>query len=344
MKLAVLTDPKFALHEPPPGHPERPERAEVFDVVAARAVERGAAVLEPAGATDAQIARVHDAAHLERLTSLSGRAAMIDADTYTSPESVEVARLAAGACVAGVDWILDGHGTRAAALVRPPGHHAEPGRAMGFCLINNVAVAAAHALARGLSRIAVVDFDVHHGNGTQAAFESDPRVLYVSTHQWPLYPGTGLVDESGRGDGEGFTVNVPMEAGSGDEDYDAVFDRVVVPVLEAFAPELLLVSAGFDAHERDPLAGMRLSTSGFGSLMARLAAVSGSACVGRMLLVTEGGYDASALASSLDRSLSVMAGDSPAPRGAGAGAAVGERGARAAARARAVQARYWRGL
>ncbi len=249
--LAIASDDRFAWHEPPPGHPERPERAEVFDVVASRARARGAVTLEFGEATGEQLARVHDAAYLERLASLAGRAARIDADTFTSPESVELARRAAGACIAGVDWILGGHGARAAALVRPPGHHAEPARGMGFCLINNAAVASAHALAQGAPRVAVIDFDVHHGNGTQAAFESDPRVLFVSTHQWPLYPGSGLADEAGRGDGEGFTVNVPMEAGCGDGDYDAVFRQVVVPVLEAYAPSLVIVSAGYDAHERD---------------------------------------------------------------------------------------------
>lgn len=343
MTLAIASDERFVWHEPPPGHPERPERAEVFDVVASRARARGAVALEFCEATDEQLARIHDGAYLERLASLRGRAARIDADTFTSPESVELARLAAGACIAGVDWILDGNGSRSAALVRPPGHHAEPARGMGFCLINNAAVASSHALARGVNRVAVVDFDVHHGNGTQAAFESDPRVLYVSTHQWPLYPGSGLADESGCGDGEGFTVNIPMEAGCGDGDYDAVFRQVVVPVLEAYAPSLLIVSAGYDAHERDALAGMRMTEHGYARLMSRLVALSGACADGRMLLVTEGGYDLTALAASLEASLLAMEGAEPS--GADAGAQpLPARGERAAAQARAVQARYWRGL
>jgi acetoin utilization deacetylase AcuC-like enzyme len=255
-----------------------------------------------------------------------------------------LARRAAGACIAGVDWILDGHGARAAALVRPPGHHAEPARGMGFCLINNAAVASSHALARGVERVAVVDFDVHHGNGTQAAFESDPRVLFVSTHQWPLYPGSGLAGEAGCGDGEGFTVNVPMEAGCGDGDYDTVFRQVVVPVLHAYAPSLVIVSAGYDAHERDALAGMRMTERGYARLMSHLVAVSGACANGRMLLVTEGGYDLTALAASLEASLLVMGGGEE-PVGANAGTQPPfARGERAAAEARAVQARYWRGL
>ncbi|MEW5980953.1 MAG: histone deacetylase [Acidobacteriota bacterium] len=342
MILAVATDERFALHEPPPGHPERFERAEVFDVVAARARERGAMALPMVEATDGQLGRVHEGTYLERLAALSGRAAMLDPDTFTSPESVALARLAAGACTTGVDRMLDGAVDRVAALVRPPGHHAEPGRAMGFCLVNNAAVAAAHALARGVPRVAVVDFDVHHGNGTQAAFAAEPRVLYVSTHQWPFYPGSGSVSEVGRGEGEGYTVNIPMEAGSGDSDYDAVFSQVVIPVLQEYAPSLLIISAGYDAHERDPLGGMRMSESGYATLMSRLASATQSCCAGRMLLVTEGGYDLTALASALDASLRVMAGetradapecDTPCPRGA-----------RASVQARAVQARYWRGL
>lgn len=336
---------RFALHEPPPGHPERPDRADVFDAVATEAVARGAEALDPMTATDDQLARVHDGGYLERLAALSGRATMLDADTFTSPESVELARLAAGACVTGIDALLDGCAVRAAALVRPPGHHAEPGRGMGFCLLNNAAVASAHALSRGVARVAVVDFDVHHGNGTEAAFDTDPRVLYVSTHQWPLYPGSGLVTDVGRGPGEGYTVNVPMPAGCGDADYDAVYRQIVVPVLEQYRPVVLIVSAGYDAHERDPLAGMRMSAAGFGRLTGYLARVADGFCSGRMLLVTEGGYDLSALGSSLDASLSVMMGEARPPENADAPSQTSsERGARAAAAARAAQGRYWRGL
>jgi acetoin utilization deacetylase AcuC-like enzyme len=249
---------------------------------------------------------------------------MLDPDTFTSPQSVAVAALAAGAALSGLEWILQegsaaadaGAATdvprRALALVRPPGHHAEAGRAMGFCLHNNVAVAAAAALATGLRRVAIVDYDVHHGNGTQHSFYQDPRVLFISTHQYPFYPGSGSAGETGDGDGRGFTVNVPLESGCTDGDYVLVCDRLIVPVLDEYAPELVLVSAGFDAHERDPLAHMRMSAAGFGALTARLAAAADRHARGRLLLVTEGGYDLPAFGDSLDVVVRALAGE-PVP-------------------------------
>jgi acetoin utilization deacetylase AcuC-like enzyme len=247
--------------------------------------------------------------------------------------------------VNGVDAVLNGEAKVAAALVRPPGHHSGPARARGFCLVNSVAVAAAHALARGVARVAIVDFDVHHGNGTQEIFERDPRVLFVSTHQWPHYPGSGLVGETGSGPGEGFTVNLPLPAGATDADYDLVFRQVVVPVVTAFEPELVLVSAGFDAHERDPLAGMRLTEAGFASLSRHIREIAERCCGGRLVLTTEGGYDMAALASSLDASLAAL---TAAPAGEGAhpapAAGAAPRAAAVVAESRAVLSRYWRGL
>ena len=196
------------------------------------------------------------------------------------------------------------------ALVRPPGHHAERDRAMGFCLFNNVAVAAAHARSLGAERVAIVDYDVHHGNGTQHIFEGDPSVLYVSLHQFPYYPGTGAADEIGAGAGAGFTVNLPLEAGATDEDYRLVFADVVLPVLRQFKPDLVLVSAGFDAHERDPLAGMRLTTGAFAAMTMELRQVAEECCGGRIVAVTEGGYDLQALGASLDAVVRVLADDS----------------------------------
>ena len=204
------------------------------------------------------------------MAATAGQAVMLDPDTFTSPDSYDIARLAAGATVQAAEHAV-AEREPAFALVRPPGHHAEPDRAMGFCLFNNVAVAAAAMLARGLERIAIVDIDVHHGNGTQAMFYEEPRVLYVSTHQFPFYPGTGAADEIGAGDGRGFTVNVPMEAGSTDADYALVHRDIVGPVLDEFRPELVLVSAGYDAHERDPLASMRMTTEGYGAMVGLCA-------------------------------------------------------------------------
>ena len=284
---------------------------------------RGGTVLQPRPATHDELSRVHDERYLELIVGTAGRAVKLDPDTYTSPESHDVALLAAGAALTAIDRIVGHRGagpppsrapelTRAFAFVRPPGHHAERDRAMGFCLYNNAAVAAAHALQRGAARIAIVDYDVHHGNGTQSMFYDDPRVLYASTHQSPFYPGTGDATQVGRGKGRGFTLNVPLEAGCTDADYLAVWRALVTPVLEQFGPDVIIVSAGFDAHERDPLAGMRLTAEGYAALTAELCSVSHLVCGGRLVLVTEGGYDLSALTECLELTVAVVAGQQPA--------------------------------
>src|SRR3954464_1812297 len=246
--MLLIASPRFGEHTTPPGHPERPERADVFDQLANDWRDTGGRVVVPRPATREELLRVHDAAHVDAIDRTNGKAVMLDPDTFTSPESYEVALLAAGAAVQAAEHA---HGTRetAFALVRPPGHHAERDKAMGFCLFNNVAIAAAAMLDRGLDRVAIVDIDVHHGNGTQWIFYDDPRVLYVSTHQFPFYPGTGAADEIGTGQGEGYTVNVPLEAGATDQDFFAVHAGVIEPILEQFEAELVLISAGFDAHE-----------------------------------------------------------------------------------------------
>src|SRR5688572_23472881 len=243
MALTLFTSPRFADHLTPPGHPERVERHDVMQVVAAEFRRRGGDVREPRPASDEEILRVHERDHLTLIAETAGRAAALDPDTFTSPDSYEVARLAAGAAVTAVDHVLDGGaGERAFALVRPPGHHAERNRAMGFCLFNNVAVAAAHARARGLARVAIVDYDVHHGNGTQWSFYADASVLFVSSHQFPFYPGTGAADEIGIERGRGRTINLPLAAGAAGEDFDLVYDAVAIPVLRQFRPELVLLS------------------------------------------------------------------------------------------------------
>ena len=329
MALTVFTSPRFVDHLTPPGHPERVERAEVMQAVAAEFQQHGGAVIEPRPATDSELGRIHAPAYLDRIRDTSGRATALDADTFTSPETHDAAVLAAGAVLSGVDHVLvtTGRGARAFAMVRPPGHHAERDRAMGFCLFNNVAVGAAHARARGLERVAVVDYDVHHGNGTQQAFYEDPAVLYVSSHQFPYYPGSGAAGEIGAGarsedgasGGEGFTANFPLEAGATDADYERVYG-VVVGMLRQFQPELILLSAGFDAHGDDPLGGMRLTARQFGRLTALVASVADECCKGRLVAVTEGGYDLQALSASLRSVVGVLDGaislsDLPAPMG-----------------------------
>lgn len=321
MPVAVFTSDRGADHLTPPGHPERVERAEVMQVVASEFRRRGGAVVEPRAATEDEIARIHAREHIALIRETAGRAVALDPDTFTSPETYDVARLAAGAAVGAVDHVLGGsRGTRALAMVRPPGHHAEWNRVMGFCFFNNIAIAAAHARARGLARVAVVDYDVHHGNGTQRSFYQDPSVLYISSHQFPFYPGTGAADEIGTGAGAGFTVNFPLEAGGTDADYERIYGAAVA-VLRQFTPQLVLISAGFDAHADDPLGGMRVTTAHFGRLTALIAAAADDCCEGRVVAVTEGGYDLTALAGSLRAVVDVLDGATPlgalaAPTGA----------------------------
>jgi acetoin utilization deacetylase AcuC-like enzyme len=295
----LVDDPGFDAHAVEGGgragyHPERPER-----LTAARAAAAKASVaFDPVPVREAtldELGRVHEPRYLEALEAIRGERGFLDADTYFAPGSVAAARRAAGGVVSMVDALIDTDVRRGVALVRPPGHHARPGQAMGFCLLNTVAVAAAHARARGLSRVLVVDWDVHHGNGTQEMFWRRPDVLYLSTHQFPFYPGTGALDEDGAGDGRGFTVNVPLAAGGDDGVYRGAFERVILPIAEEYAPDLVLVSAGFDASARDPLANMRLDAAAFGWMARALAAVADKSAGGRIAMVLEGGYDLVAL-------------------------------------------------
>jgi acetoin utilization deacetylase AcuC-like enzyme len=298
----LLDDPRFFRHRSNGYHPERPERLEAARAAVERCTASGGiafAPVAPRRATEEELGRVHDPEFVKWLSKLRGEEGYIDADTYVGPESIETAELAAGGTLAMVDAMIDGPVKRGVALVRPPGHHARPGHAMGFCLLNNVAIAAAHARARGLERVAIVDWDVHHGNGTQETFYRDPHVLYVSTHQFPFYPGTGAVLETGEGEGKGFTVNVPLTAGGGDGVYRGAFERVIVPVLEEYRPELVLVSAGFDASARDPLAEMTLTSAAFGWMARSLRKIADRSGEGRIALVLEGGYDLVALEAGL---------------------------------------------
>jgi acetoin utilization deacetylase AcuC-like enzyme len=304
--IGVALDPAFDLHVPPGPHPERPERLRAAERAVA---ESGAHVLPLAARepSEEELTRVHDPRYVEELGRLAGRQGYLDEDTYLAPGSIAAARRAAGAALSVVDAILAGEVSRAVALVRPPGHHARPAQAMGFCLLNNVAIAAAHARARGIERVLILDWDVHHGNGTQEMFFADPLVLYASLHQWPFYPGT---------------INVPLSAGAAHDEYAAAFQRVILPVVDAYAPELVLVSAGFDAHASDPLASMRLEARSYAMMTQHLVRTSAKSARGRIALMLEGGYDLAALQASIgaclevlsERALAEPGGSPPSPR------------------------------
>ena len=316
-KLGYVLDEIFVHHRAPSGHPERPARAEAVRaaLTAAGIADRGVRVA-PRAATDEELVRVHRASYLEDLArQVPGRTGWLDADTYYSPGTWDAARAAAGSVCTLATNVLDGQLVQGIAVVRPPGHHATPDRAMGFCLLNNVAAAAAAARAAGAARVAIVDWDVHHGNGTQDIFWDDPAVLYLSAHQFPYYPGTGAPTEIGGPAARGATVNVGLPSGAGDDDYAAAFDHVIVPALHRFRPELVLISAGFDAFEHDPLAGMRVTHAGFAAMARRLRAVAERHAEGRIVAVLEGGYDLHGLAGGMTSVLATFVDPAGGPRG-----------------------------
>jgi acetoin utilization deacetylase AcuC-like enzyme len=307
----LLTHPSSLHHDAGAGHPERAERMRsVLAALDARGWLGWAREESPA-ATDAQLTAVHPAPYVARLRGFTGR---IDADTVMGPGSFAAAEHAAGGAARAVDLVLGGGAPFAASLHRPPGHHAEAARAMGFCLLNAVAVAAQHALdAHGLSRVLVLDWDVHHGNGTNDVFHATDRVLFASVHESPLYPGTGAASDIGSGRGAGHTVNLPVPGGSGDDVWCSMVEHCVVPLARAYAPELVLVSAGFDAHAEDPLASCRVSDAGFATMAGSVARLGADLGV-PVALVLEGGYATGALARSLLASLEVLgAADGPPP-------------------------------
>ncbi len=304
-KVSFFYDDMFLLHTPPSGHPERPERLRslihylktlsIWDVLDHRT---------PTPAAVDQIQAVHAAQHVERIRRIceTGGGMLDEGDTHAVAQSYDAAILAAGSVVNAVDVVLGNKATAAFCAVRPPGHHAERNRPMGFCLFNNVAIGARHAQQKhGIDRVAILDWDVHHGNGTQHIFEDDPTVLYVSLHQYPFYPGTGARSERGTGKGEGYTMNFPVPAGTGEEEYLPLFNDEIVPALTKFKPGLLLLSAGFDAHKDDPLGGMELSETSFGTFTTLVRTIA------PVVSVLEGGYNLDALAKSVEQHLIQLA-------------------------------------
>ncbi len=309
MTTALYRSPAFAKHDDP-SHVENQRRLDAID---AALEQSGLLVSHPQPAFEAakfdQLTRVHEPHYIDALARAAQQGGgWIDSDTYMGPKSFDVAALAAGAAIAAVDGVLHGTAKQGFVLARPPGHHARPSIGMGFCLFDTIAVGAAHALASGLQRVAIVDWDVHHGNGTQEIFWSSPDVFFTSIHQWPLYPGTGAANETGIDAGSGLTLNVPLSAGAGNERYLEVLDEIILPKLRAFAPELVLVSAGYDCHRDDPLGGMRLDEDGFAAMTERLIELAQASADGRIVLVLEGGYDPPALARSVVRTIETLDG------------------------------------
>lgn len=305
---AFSYDPTHKRHDVP-GHPEHPGRVEyAYEHLRSYGALKDLLQLDPRAATDEELQLVHPASHIERVRRLDeAGGGAIDPDTTLVPGSLDAALHSTGGVLSGVDAVLDGRASTAYCLVRPPGHHATADRAMGFCFFNSVAAAAEYARRRyAVERLAIVDFDVHHGNGTQDIFWNEPAVLYVSTHQFPFYPGTGHWRETGGADAERATINVPLPAGSGDAEYLRSFDRLLLPAIERFQPQMLLVSAGYDAHAGDPLAGMALSTEGYRAIMLRLRDLADSVCNGRLVAALEGGYEPADLAASIQVSIEAL--------------------------------------
>jgi acetoin utilization deacetylase AcuC-like enzyme len=308
MRSAILIDPRYREHDPGPGHPERPDRLAVIEALVhdwrGTPLER----VDARAASEEEILDAHDAALLARIRATHGRPhCAIDGDTHTSARSYETALLAAGGVIELVDAVATRAYENGFAFVRPPGHHATHEQAMGFCLFNNVAIAARHLRrAHGYERIAIVDWDLHHGNGTEAIFYDDPGVLYVSLHQYPHYPGTGAATDIGCGAGTGYNVNVPFSAGVGDLGYRLACHEVIEPILRQFAPQFVLVSAGFDCHRRDPLGSMEVTEAGFAAMARSLQSVARDTAEGRIAAVLEGGYDLDAIRGSTEAVLDEM--------------------------------------
>ncbi len=337
----VLRDDLFLLHDPGAGHPENPGRLRaIYDALDERPMP-GVVNGKPLPARRADLERIHTPDYVDALESVAGRRAQLDPDTAMSPRSYEAACLAAGAAVQATEAVVAGSADGAFALVRPPGHHAEADRAMGFCLLNNVAIAAAFAVDElACKRVLVLDPDVHHGNGTQWAFWRRPDVLYVSSHRFPFYPGTGSIAEIGDGPGTGYTINLPLPAGAGDGDILHLYEAVVAPVVAEWQPDLILVSAGFDSWKHDPLGGLQVSEQGFQALFALFRGWADQHCPGRLALALEGGYDPEGLVAGVRAALGSLGGVTAPPVSAAPRAAVQS----VVAQAKILLAPHWHAL
>ena len=339
-RTLLFTDRCMLDHDPGPFHPESPSRlARILEDLEGQPIP-GTALRQARWATRDELVRVHPASYVEHITRWRGKHARFDADTVASPGTVDAAFAAAGAAIHAVNAVVSGHADNAFALVRPPGHHAELARAMGFCFFNNQAVAVEHARATlGIERVLVIDWDYHHGNGTQHIFCGRRDVLVFNTHRWPFYPGSGAVHEVGFGAGEGYTVNVPMPGGMVDADFALALREVALPIAAAFRPELVMVSAGFDTHRDDPLGDMRVTDDGFAALTGLARTIADTYAGGRLVMLLEGGYDLTGLTRSVRACIEVLAGATPPdPR------TTTSAGCTAIKEAQVVASRYWAGL
>jgi acetoin utilization deacetylase AcuC-like enzyme len=340
LKTALITDRRYARHFAGRAHPESPQRLEVMLEMAESLNRPGLGFYAPREALLEEIALCHSTDYIAMVERTAGIDRYdFDPDTHTSRDTFKTALLAAGGVLTAVEAVLAGAADNAFAIVRPPGHHAMPERAMGFCFFNNVAIAARWLIdRRGLGRVMIIDWDLHHGNGTQEIFYESRDVLYASTHQFPHYPGTGSFQERGCGAGEGFTVNAPMPATFGDAEYLRVFDELILPIGRMFKPEFVLVSSGFDCHFRDPLGAMRVTEDGFAAMARRVKRLAAECCAGKIVAALEGGYDLQALAGSGRAVIEELGHEADDPIATAAG---GERMEPIIARARRNLAPFW---
>ena len=310
LRTGIVLDSRYQDHTTGRNHPERPERIATLLTSLENVQRPGLQRLSPRLATPEEVTLLHDASHVGRVAATAQQERFsFDADTPVSAQSYATALLATGGLLTLLDAVMEREIDNGFALVRPPGHHAERNRPMGFCLFNSAAVGAQYLRERfGLKRVLVMDWDVHHGNGTQHSFYDDPGVLYISTHQYPYYPGTGALDEVGRGQGEGYTLNLPLSTGCGDAEYQELFEFVIDPICRQFDPEFVLISAGFDAHVRDPLGGMEVTEHGFGTMARMLLRIAQDHAHGRCAAILEGGYDLEGLQKSVLQVVEEMGG------------------------------------